>query len=517
MEKYIKGEFTPGTLRTPACQRQLSADASEELTLPDYQPAINRLLRVTPTLTPPARYIGAGRIELSGSVNYGILYSGEDGQLYTATLPGTYSFEAAPDDIPEADLSAGACLLATVRPDSVTGRVTAPRRLSLRTRLTASVTCLADCHPDEILEGEVKPAELRRLVEEAEYGDAVHAEEESVPLEDEIIPEQGEGELRVIGADGWVFVNEASAARGCIVCRGELVTRILTCREGGQPGVECITRRLPFVHELEAPQVSPGWECRGFGKCQSLNVSVGDGRLLCEAAMSLEAEACHRESFTSTRDIYSTSAPAEVSLTERRVWLPLKVANGNFSQSGVFDAAEVKLPPDARIIDAVGTANADSVVCERGRCVVGGEVHYNLVYHDGEQYGALELSQPFRYETDLPGGVPDGELCGGAELTVLSCRPRMDGERVSVDCEISVALSVGLDTRIPMLERARFGAAAQPRAGECVVCYPDSGDTLWSVARRYLADADTIAAQNSLDARTPDTPASLDGAKFLIV
>lgn len=517
MEKYIKGEFTPGTFRTTVCQRQLGTDVSEELTLPDYQPAINRLLRITPTLTPPARYIGAERIELSGSVSYGILYSGEDGQLYTATLPSSYSFEAAPDDIPEADLSALACLLATVRPDSLTGRVTAPRRLSLRMHLTAHITCLADCQPQETLEGEVNSDGLRRLVEQAEFGDAVHAEEESIPLEDEIIHEQGEGELRVIGADGWVFVNEASAARGCIVCRGELILRILTCREGGRQDVESITRRLPFVRELEAPQVSPGWECRGSGKCRSVNVSVGDGRLLCEAAMSLEAEACHRDSFVSTRDIYSTTASAEISLAEHRAWLPVKVANGNFSQSGVFDAAEAKLPSQARIVDAVGTASADSLICEHGRCVVGGEVHYSLIYNDGEQYGAVELSQLLRYETDLPSGVPDGELCGSAELTVLSCRSRMDGERVSVDCEIGVALSAGLDVRIPVLERARFGSAVQLRTGECVVCYPDSADTLWSVARRYLADADAIAAQNSLDVREPDAPTSLGGARFLII
>ena len=55
MEKYIKGEFTPGTLRLPVCRRQLVNDLAEELTLPDYQPAVNRLLRITPVVTPPAR------------------------------------------------------------------------------------------------------------------------------------------------------------------------------------------------------------------------------------------------------------------------------------------------------------------------------------------------------------------------------------------------------------------------------------------------------------------------------
>lgn len=514
MEKYIKGEFMPGTLRLPVCRRRLSGELGEELSLPDYQPAVGRLLRVTPTLTPPARYLGGGRLELSGSVSYAILYAGEDDQLYSVTLPGSYSLETEPDDIPGAALTEDACVLAAVRPDSVTGRMTAPRRISLRLRISADVTCLCDCRIDEQLEGTVSEPELRRLLGEAEYGDAVHAEEESVPLEDEIIPEPGEGELRVIAADGAVLMGEVSAGRDCMVCRGELLLRLLCCREEGE--CSAVWRRLPFVRELSAPRVCPGWDCRGAGKCQSVNVSVEDGRLLCEAAISLEAEAYHRESVAFTRDIYSTGGAAEVTCCERRVWLPVRVTNGNFSQSGVFDAAEVGLPPSARIVDVTGTAAADSISAERGRCVVTGEVCYSVVYRDGEQYGSVELCQPLRYETDLPGTAADAVLDGSATLTVMSCRARMDGERVAVDCEIGVALAAGQQDRIKMLEHARFGAPGAPR-GDCIVCYPDSSDTLWSVARRYLADADDIAAANSLEVRSPDASDSLRGVSFIII
>lgn len=513
MEKYIKGEFVPGALRLPVCRRRLGGETAEELTLPDYQPAVGRLLRVTPTLTPPARYLGGGRLELSGGVSYALLYAGEDGQLYNVTLPGSYSFELEPDDVPGAELTEDACVLAVVRPDSVTGRMTAPRRISLRLRLSADVTCLCDCHLDEQLEGAVSEPTLRRLTGEAEYGDAVHAEEGSVPLEDEVIPEPGEGELRVIAADGAVLMGEVSAARDCMVCRGELLLRLLCCREDGECSVT--QRRLPFVRELSAPRVAPGWECRGAGRCQSVNVSVEDGRLLCKASISLETEAYRRESVVFTRDIYSTDAAAEVTCGERRVWLPVRVTNGNFSQNGVFDAAEAGLPPSARIVDVTGTAAADSLSVERGRCVVSGEVCYSVVYRDGEQYGAVELCQPLRYETDLPGSTvtPDAALDGSAALTVTSCRARMDGERIAVDCEIGVALAAGQYDSVKMLEHARFTPDSSPR-GDRIVVYPDSSGTLWSVARRYLADADDIAAANSLDVRSPDVPCNVE---FLII
>ncbi|MBQ9080557.1 MAG: DUF3794 domain-containing protein [Clostridia bacterium] len=513
MENYSKGAFVPETFSICVCNKNIGSELSEDFTLPDYQPELRKLLKLTPILTPPAHYIGAGQIELSGNISYDVLYCGEDGQLYSARIPSTYSFETTMDDVADADMSEGMRVMASVDPESVTGRVMAPRKIGIRTRLGAHICAYAPARVTETITGLDDVSSLRRLLGRAEYADIIACAEESVPMGDEVIVEQREGEIRMIGADGRVFVSEASAANDCIMCRGELILGIMICREGSEE-IECITRKLPFAREMSAPGVSVGDECRAWGECQTVNVSVGEGRLICEASMSLSAEAQKKQAFTYTRDIYSTAAPVEVVYADKVLTRPLRASNGNFTQSGVFDAAENQIPAGARIINADGYASVDSMTAERGRCVMTGEVRYNSLYADGEEYGCRELSQPWRYEADIGSDVSDGELDGSAELTVISCRARMDGERVSVDSEISAAWRACRPVRVKMPADARFSPMTEARRGDCIVCYPESSDTLWSVARRYRADADRVCANNSL---TGDPMMSLAGVKYLII
>lgn len=516
MENYNKGAMMPERFSICVCDKVVGSELTEEFTLPDYRPEIRKLLKVIPKLTPPSVYVAGGSLELGGNVCYEVLYCGDDGGLYSVELTSNYSLDAETEQDSCANMSEGICTLADILPDSVTGRVMAPRKIGIRTRLGARVRAYAPAELDVCITGLEDESSLRRLMHRAEYADIIKCDEQGIVMSDEVIPEQRDGELRVIGGDGCVFVSEASAAKDCVMCRGELILKLLVCREpDGEP--ECITRKLPFTREIAAAGVAPGYECRARGACVGVNVSVGDGRLNCDATMLLEAEAQRRADFGYVKDVYSTAASVETAYTEKTLTYPLRAANGNFTQSGVFDAAEAGLPAGARIIDADGYATARSIAAEGGRCVVMGEVRYNILYSDGGEYGCRELVSPLRYETDLGGDAADGELDAAADMSVFSCRARMDGERISVDSEVGVALRICRPLRVKMLSEACFSPVVEGRGGDVVVCYPDVGDTLWSVARRYRADAERICANNALKTAVPDSRDSLTGAKFLII
>ena len=46
MQNYNKGEFVPEQFRICVCDKKESAELSEEFTWPDYQPEINKLLKI---------------------------------------------------------------------------------------------------------------------------------------------------------------------------------------------------------------------------------------------------------------------------------------------------------------------------------------------------------------------------------------------------------------------------------------------------------------------------------------
>ncbi len=514
MEKYNKGEFMPGEFRVPVSDRILTTELSEDFTLPDYQPEIKRLLRVELTLSPPARYISSSGAEFSGNAHYDILYAGADSQLYTSRMSTEYGFEAPFDDVDGAEIGEGVTALVDIVPDTVVGRVMAPRKVGLRSRLRSHLRCFAGCRQDEEIRGLDNLSSLRRLIGTGSYADTRHGIEESIPMSDEIIPESREGEIRVVGAAGDVFVSEALSAGDAVVCRGELILKLMICRDGGDGTPEIIVRKLPFSREISVEGVMPGWDCRAWGVCNDITVSVGEGRLLCEADISLEADAQHAENFEYTKDIYSTVADSDILIRDRILQVPLRCMNGNFTQSGVFDAKENNIPAGALLVDASGGAVINSSSVEKGRCVLAGEVRYNLLFRDGAEWGSRELTQPIRYEFDITPGTPD---CS-AILTVVGCRARMDGERVAVDSEIAAAVRATSPQPLKMVSEADFTGTVAPKRGEMTIVYPDKSDTLWDISKRYHSDADRLAASNSIKAPSaPNSAESLSGVKFVII
>ena len=511
MENYNKGEFVPEQFRICVCDKKESAELSEEFTLPDYRPEINKLLKIDAVLTPPVHYIGLGKIELSGGVCYDVLYCGEDGQLYSSRVTSDYSMSADVKDVTGADMSAGVSVCARVYPESVTGRVTAPRKISVRARLAADVKAYANTRHEESLGGLEDTSTLRRLLRREGYAEVISACDEAVTLGDEIIVEQREGDMRVISANGKVFVSEAMATDNAVMCRGELILGILLCRDG-EARAEFISRKLPFTHELPAQSITRDAECCAWGDCQSVNVSVQEGRLGCEAVIALYAEAQSDKTLIYPCDVYSTAAEAAIEYEYKTLTAPIRAANGNFTQSGVFETEQSALPPSAEVICVDGNADITDVTVRGRHCIIMGEVKYDLIYTDGAEFGGAKLSSPWRYEADMPTEADDAAV--DATLRVTSCRARMDGERVSVDSEIAVAWRACRPVRIKMPGEVKFAPVSDARLGELVVCYPASGDTLWSVARRYRADAARICENNALSKGLTEP---LGGVGYLIV
>ena len=518
MEKYNRGSFEPGRFEASVCDRLLNIELSGDHILPDYLPEIKRILRVGAQCGMPSTYIGSDRAELSGVMHYDILYAGGDGELYSARLDDDYRFEAPFDRDSDADISGGVALLGDISFDGVVGRATGPRKISVKCRMKPRVRCYAPLELKESIDGLEDESTLRRLIGSGEYALVLRGRDESVPIADEVIPDGAIEDIRVIGAMGKVFVSEASAVRDAVICRGEAIIKLMICRDGGGEG-SVIVRKIPFTREIAAEGAVGGNECRAWGEIGEINVTVGEGRIGCEGIMSLEYELQRPESFEYTRDIYSTEALCEVIKAEYSMPRSIRCMNGNFTQNGVFDQKENGIPVGSVIIDADGVAVCDKVSIEKGRGVMVGEVKYSIVFADEGEWGSRELSQPFRYEFDLP-ALTDcaGEPMYSVNLCLVGCRARLDGERIALDSEISTAIRLFCNAVIEAVGEVRIGDAEPTRRGECRICYPDSDDTLWSVSKRYRADAERMATVNSIRVDgSPDASDSLSGVRFVIV
>lgn len=472
------------------CDRTLTGEVTTEYSMPDYQPEIRRLLRVSATVMPPATYVGAGNAELSGTVRYDILYSAPDGQLYSTSVSEDYEMSAPLDR--DANLVGEIVLICDVSPDVVISRVTAPRRLNIRTRLKAKVQGYGEHSVEEELQGEYELGELQRLTGEVLCGAFARSEIEKFEMSEEWTVDGSERDLRIVSASAEMCVGETLVSEGSVSCRGDAVVKLLLCAdgEGGIPFV--LTRKFPFAETLAADGFHVGMSCFARAECGELRATVEENRILLDLTCYLCAFGQENRPVVYTKDIFSTSQHSQVDYCTVEYPYALKCQNGNFTQSLYEPIEGFGIDPDAVVVDLSARAAADSLTYDRGKWALSGDSKIQLLLRCGGEYVTHELSVPFRYEFD----GEDGQLLGSSsDVRMISGRARIDGGRLCVDCEMAATLRLCGVKSVEMLCSASFSEPCESYR-ECVVCFPRESDTLWDVAKKYHVPTERLRKLN---------------------
>ena len=535
-------------------EKELRTELTEDFTLPDYQPEIRRLLRITCTVRPPAGSVGAGNAEFSGNVDYTVLYMGNDGSLASAPLSTEYRFQVPIEAGSDFDLSDAPTVFCLCRAENVNGRVTAPRKLTLRCRLASLVRSEATCMIGERYQGELPPeGEQCRLTGEFGSETVLYGMDEGVTLSDEIIPDSPTDTLRVLSADGRVFLTGAEAGSGTVRCRGDLILTLTTQKEAPEPEksvgsllddavavnsagdpqppdapavpeLHTITRKLPIDAEIPVDGADVSCAAAAWGTCTDLSVSVEDGRILVDAGLTLEALCQKRETNEYTKDLYADGRSCTVTYTERKIPVALGAGIGNLSVGGTAALGDLGIRPGARVLDVTGTAQVTGITEEKGKPVLTGVCRFHLLTADaGGEISPAEAEFPFRYTVEgtrsaagNAGGVDD--VSGDAVAELVSCRARIDGERLAADGEVTVAFRLSAPGTVRMPESVRFGERNVAPAGGIRICYPAPGETLWDVAKRFAVPVSVLTGKNDLPAAPrADDPASLGDARYLLI
>ena len=513
MDQYSKESRSGLRVQMPICDKQLVSEIASDFSLPDYQPQIKRLLRVRATVLPADKYVGTTAAELSGKIEYGIFYTGNDGALYCTTQVGEYQL-SCPFEMPaELDLNEGVTCDADTLCDTVIARVVAPRKISVKCRLRSRIQLFGNIVQEEVLPA--RDGTVERLCGRALSARRFVGTGEPLQLGDEVLCDMQEGELRVISAEGDVFVSEAIAGSGVVNCRGEVCLKLICCREGGEALPTVQTRRIPFSQAVVTDGVEVNCDACADGVCSDIHVTVEEGRILCEASVILRARAQRNEEIEYTRDVYSTLSECEATYRERSFAHALRSINGNFSLNHTLSVSEAGIRPDAHVVDICAVPAVAAMENDQGKYRLMGRCRCQLILSDGEEMSLQEIEVPFRYECE---GAREAVNDYDASVSVISCRARVDGERISVDAELAVMLATRGEQSCRMVSAASFGEAVKTAVAAYTVCYPSREDTLWSVAKRYHRSVNDVMAINHLaEAPSADSDESLAGVRYLLV
>lgn len=480
---------SPKRLQMPLCDKTISAELSSDYTLPDYQPEIRRILKVIPSILPPAKYIGGNNVELNGTIDYNMLYVGADGGIYSAPLSAEYALSAPLEITSDFDINEGVTVLCDISDENITARVSAPRRVGIKCRISARVRAYGMMIVEERCVGEIEPMSIERLMGETLSTSAVSAIGDVIELCEEI--SVSTADMRVASASADVQMSDVSASNGYADCRGELLLKLIVSKEGDKGDAETLSKTVAFEHRIEADEISADSFCKASADVSDLSVSVEDGKIIC--SISLIPKLCAYTSLplSYTRDIYSTECYSETAYRDYTIPTVCAVTRSNFSQSERKSISETSLEHSSRIIDVWCRPSAEKFEFDKNKYIVSGQCKYTLLVETNGEFSTSELSLPFRYEGER--ATPDTAKLS-SDVGVISCRARVDGGSLSIDTELSICSEHLGENTIKALSEVRFGESVSRSDGDVIIYFPSADDTPWSVAKKYYVPASKISA-----------------------
>jgi hypothetical protein len=362
-----------------------------------------------------------------------------------------------------------------------------------------------------------EPERLRVPVEAAAVA---RIQGEPLVLEEDWMPEElfrdGAGDdARIVCCEGTVHVEEVSVSSGQAQGRGTLSLKLFAETSDGT--VRVLAKTLPLEGTVEGEALAAGCECRIWGDCTELTAELQEDRIALRAVCVLQAQATRREEVLLTSDLYLPGQECVCSYADLRLPTALRTAGGNLTVSEVGSAEEWGIPEGARVLDAAGTVIPDAAAVEElpGKYALTGSCRLQLlILHDGE-YRIVERTVPFRYRFDgaLRGdGVRLLPLC--AQGKILSVRCRADGGRMSLDAEVALSYSLSGEQTVRVLAAAEPGETVGHERSCLRICYPEPGERLWEIGKRYRVPLAELSAKNGLP---EDGTAALEGVPYLMI
>ena len=476
-------------------------DISAEYTLPDYLPDITRLLRVCANAERAEKYLSEGTLEYDGKIIYNIVYATGEGEIRCAVFDSDYSGSVS--------FGEGEFLSASleVHTENAACRLSSPRKLTVKCRLCAAALAYPLRRTEPTIAGKNTPdaeEKLQYRKKNIEFTSEKLAEEKNTPISEDIEIEPGMPEIERI-----VFVNmipcacDVRSSGGKIFYSGAFEAEILyeSIGEEGERKYISFTREVPVSGNLETSDAQEN----SYVLCdiEATNISyrpqtneLGETKTVeLDFDYSAYFRIFNKDTAEITTDMYSLLYDSSAETESFKYTVPETLKTFNFSFGESEECGETGFE---NVVFASAEASLSSAEKSGSRTAVAGTVNF-FVMLSGENGSFIgkNVSFPFKAETDA--GKYAELFSHIAKVHTSGVSVRAVGNKLYCDCEITVCLALFAEKETDALTCATIRTdrpAPPPSAFNIVLYYPQRGESLWSVAKKYNTTEEKLSSAN---------------------
>ena len=480
-------------IMTQICDKTMGGDFTAEISMPDYEPEVRRLLRASVTLTPPIGFCDTIRMGMNGEIIYDILYAGNDGALYSTRTRETYELSEAfkPSEKAISDMT----LLCEATPESLISRATAPRKISLRCKVRGKIKAIGEQEISERTTYIENPDSIRRLTEECEYTYIFPSAICEARISDDFpaeLPSGISGDIRIISYTATAVSEAIEPARDEAVVKGTLYLNALATVDDDGSAPFRLARKISFAEVVDMDGLDPSCRCTATVCCTDCEFTVEENNISCEPSITIKLDAEQDRRSEYTKDMFSTEFASDSTLKRYEFPVSEKLFSGNFTVSLHEPAPDLGFDENANIIDVTANASVKNIESSNNKKILSGEAVLNVLGEEKDELCTKEIRIPFKYEID---GSDEPQLFTECSVVAIEPRVKLDNGKLSCDCELHASGRTYIKSGFEALDEVIFGDALKTE-DVITVCFPSPTDSVWDIAKRYHVSPETISANN---------------------
>lgn len=497
------------------------AESSVDYTLPDYLGDVRRVLFTKCEARAASLFKADDCEEVSGIVAYNVIYIDADNKLCSASFSSDYDTSVKTGTDTEVKASASPKVL------SYNVRLVGPRKFSAK----ASVSTLLRVTSEDLIAaggtaygGEEKPISATRVLKihnslsservEREYAEVVERLDGSIA-----------DEVNVLYTSADVVFDGVEASDGEAVVSGTLVLSAVI-QDADSP-IYFVEKRVPIEERIPFEDVSADMSLIPEGTVVSLSSNVNRDEEGSEVVISAVVEYAvvgeYNEEVMVTTDAYLKKFAVENTYSDY-AYSEL-VDSQTVSESLSSDITREEIFGDAlrEIVYLEAIPKIEEMSFEGAKTLIRGDMKLSGLAsvndEDGEiSYTGLKFTVPFELAFK----------CNAVEGDSFKCNIRASCPTSTIDTDrIKLAYTVSCDVTATrarcekiLIESSSVGdERLESVAGRITVYYPDSDESLFSVAKKFHTTPEKIAEDNALSESVAASSESggLGGVKKLFI
>ena len=483
-----------GEVLFDGCQEQ---PVDIDVSLPDYCPDIQRILKcqIYPKIS--SRSITGDRLMLDGSYTVKIFYLDPEGTCVRChECDDSFTAEIALKQQAE-----NALVTASARVEYVNCRASSPRRLNVHGSFSLCAKVISAGLSEAV--SNIAGSDVEQQKMQASVNELAGFAQQSFSV-DEVL-ELGQGKPpadAIVRADAYLVMQDCKVAAGKLMTKGDANVKFLYRTAGETGDLETMEYSLPFTQMLDCDGVTDDCICSIHMEVSGVEAQIkndysGDKTFFdTQVKIYATARAYRPKNMVLVNDAFSRSYDMNIDAKQKTVECLAETVHDTLVHKADLAQEGTQI---SKVIDVWSEMASAAATVADGKISLKGKYSLCVLACD-EKNAPFYFERIVDFEHEMATSA-EGDLKCEPDVTVGAVSYRISGSGMEVKTELCI--------RAEVMRRITFKAVTSATADEtkpvardtaaCLCLYfADAGESVWNIAREYRTSMASVCAENGI-------------------